>query len=102
MFIRLNAQGSTVAFVFFGCYCLSLGYLVSRSTFMPRAVGAALAIAGLCWLTNSLAGLLALPIPGGVSPALAGLAILGEVILTAWLLIRGVNERRWLEQARLG
>jgi Domain of unknown function (DUF4386) len=37
--------------VFFGFYCLLIGYLILRSTFLPHALGALMAIAGLGVLT---------------------------------------------------
>ena len=37
--------------VFFGCYCLLIGYLIFKSTFMPRILGVLMAMAGLGWLT---------------------------------------------------
>ena len=51
--------GFAVARVFFGFYCLALGYLIFRSTFLPRITGVLLAIEGWCYLTNSFANFLA-------------------------------------------
>ena len=37
--------------VFFGCYCLLIGYLIFRAAFLPRVRDALMAFAGLGWLT---------------------------------------------------
>jgi hypothetical protein len=80
---------------FFGVYCLLIGYLIFRSTFLPRFLGVLMAIGGLGWLTF-------------VSPALADRlspynmfpGVIGETALTLWLLVLGVNVQRWSERAR--
>jgi hypothetical protein len=84
--------------VFFGFYCLLIGYLILRSTFLPRILGVLMAIGGLGWLTF-LSPLLA----NYLSPYNLAPGILGEGALTLWLLVKGVNAQRWkdLETANL-
>jgi hypothetical protein len=92
-FIKLYAICFNIAFVFFGCYCLLIGYLIFRSTFLPRVLGAGMAIAGLCWLT-----FLWPPLSSYLSPyVLAG--GVSELLLTFWLIFAGVNDERWRAQA---
>ena len=85
--------------LFFGLHCFLVGVLILKSTFLPRFVGALMVLAGLGWLTRALATLLTLPIASGAFPYLMGTGVLGEMTLTVWLLVKGVNEQRWKEQA---
>ena len=59
--LRLHALGYNIGLVFFGFHCLLIGYLIYRSDFLPRILGALMAIAGLCYLTNSFANFLSPP-----------------------------------------
>jgi uncharacterized protein DUF4386 len=92
MFLKLN--GGNIALVFFGFYCLLIGYLIIRSTFLPRVLGVGMVIAGLGWLT-----FLWPPLANDLSPYILLPGILGEGLLTLWLLAIGVNDERWKEQA---
>jgi hypothetical protein len=80
--------------VFFGCYCLVIGYLILRSTFLPRVLGALMALGGLGWLTFASSALSTHLSPYNMLPG-----ILGETALTVWLLAAGVNGQRWKAQA---
>ena len=80
--------------VFFGFYCLLIGYLIFRSTFLPRILGVLMVFAGLGWLT-----FLSPPLANYLSPYVFVPGILGEGSLTLWLLVMGVNVERWKEQA---
>ena len=93
------SPGSTTLnpLVFFGCYCLLIGYLILRSTFLPRILGVLMAFGGLGWLSFVSPGLSQYLSPYNMAPG-----ILGEAALTVWLLAVGVNARRWNEQAITG
>ncbi len=79
--------------VFFGPYCLLIGYLIFRSTFLPRILGVLMAFAGLGWL------ILLSPLANHLSTYLKVLGFLAELSLCLWLLVMGVNVQRWKEQA---
>jgi hypothetical protein len=94
MFLKLNGLAFDTTLVFFGLWCVLTGFLIFKSTFLPRILGALLAIDGLGWMMfvwPPLGHYLFLPI------AIAcGLA---EIPLQLWLLIFGVNNERWKAQA---
>jgi uncharacterized membrane protein len=96
--LRLLSTGYNMAMVFFGCYCLSIGYLIFRSTFLPRTLGPLLVIAGLCYQINSFANFLSPAFAANLFPyiLMPGAA---EILLCLWLLVVGVNVQRWKEQA---
>ena len=90
----VHAASRISPLVFFGFYCLLIGYLIFRSTFLPQILGALMAFAGLGWLTFVSARLATYLSPYNMFPG-----IIGEGTLTLWLLVMGVNEQRWKEQA---
>ncbi len=94
--LRLQSNGYNIALAFFGCFGLSLGALILKSRFLPRVLGVLMALAGACYLTNSLLGLVA---PQMTSMLLLIPCLLGEGALTLWLLLAGVNTARWRAQA---
>jgi hypothetical protein len=94
MFLHLNAQAGNIALVFFGVFQLMIGYLIFRSTFLPRILGALMAFAGLGWLI-----FLSPPLANYLLPYLEVLGVLAEGSLMLWLLVMGVNSQRWNERA---
>ena len=83
--------------VLFGAYCIGLGWLTLKATFLPKAIGALLIIAGLSWLTY-IDPLLAKRL--GVLAMSPGM--IGEGVLTLWLLAAGVDPERWRAQSTPG
>jgi hypothetical protein len=68
----------------FGLHLLVEGYLAYRSGFVPRPIGALLAIAGLGYATDSLGATLS---QGSWTPV-SSFTFLGEFLLALWLVIR--------------
>jgi hypothetical protein len=94
LLLRVNAQGAGIAMVFFGCYALLKGYLIFRPTFLPRILGVLGMLAGVGWLT-----FLTPRLATRAYPYVVTIALLGTAAQIVWLLVYGVNEQRWKEQA---
>ena len=94
-FIRLNGAAFNLYLVFFGFWCVLIGYLIFRSTFLPRVLGVLLAIDGAGWMLY-----LHPPLATQLFTLIAVASAVSEIPLQLWLLILGVNADRWKEQAR--
>jgi hypothetical protein len=93
MFLKLYSQTYSIDLIFFGFFDLLIGYLIFKSTFLPRIIGVLMMIAGL-------GGLIFLSPPFGAKyfPYIVAGAI-SEFVLTLWLLVMGVNVPKWQEKA---
>lgn len=99
-FLQLHNIGAFgVMSVFFGCFCALLGYLIIRSWFFPRIIGAFLVAAGLGYLVNSFAMIVSPPFHASLQPYVLWPVALGEMSLMLWLIIVGVNSAKWRQQA---
>jgi len=94
LFLRVNYTAETIAMVFFGLYALVKGYLVFRSTFLPRVLGVLSAVGGLGWLIY-----LYEPLALRVQSYIVGAGVIGSLVSVVWLLVYGANEPRWKELA---
>ena len=94
LFLKVNDQGAGIGLVFFGFYALLMGYLIVRSTFLPRFLGVLSALGGLGWLT-----FLFPPLGYRLFSYIALIGLLGAGAKISWLLVFGVNAQRWKEQA---
>jgi len=99
MSFDLAEIGYSITSVFFGMYGLCLGYLVFRSTFLPRLIGVLLAFGALSYLTYGVAHLLTPAFAQNLVPWIQLPSLLGEGSFCLWLLIAGVNATRWEERA---
>jgi uncharacterized protein DUF4386 len=99
--LKSHSYGFGVSLIFFGCFCLVIGYLIFRSGYLPRAVGVLMQIAGVCYLTNSFTLILAPSFANRVFLVIMLPAFVGEASLCLWLLVKGVNVEKWEENKRL-
>jgi len=94
MFLKLNGLTFDTYLVFFGLWCVLTGYLIFRSTFLPRILGVLLVIDGFGWIM-----FMSPPLGHYLFPIIAVACGLAEFPLQLWLLIFGVNNERWKAQA---
>lgn len=96
--MRLHGDAYGIALVFFGFACLALGYLIYRSGYLPKAIGALMAVAGLGYLVNSFGQFLAPVFAARLFPAILMPALVAELSLSLWLIIKGVDAAKWVER----
>ena len=97
--LNIQSQGYGIGLVFFGFYCILIGYVIFKTNAIPKIIGIAYAIAGLCYLINSFTMFLS---KGFVNPLFLYLAIpifIGELSLCLWLLLKGIDIKK-LENIR--
>jgi len=97
-FLRLHSEGYTISMVLFGSYNLLIGYLIVRSTFLPRILGLLLGLSGVCYLFNSFAYFLSPPFAATLMPYIL-IPGASELLLALWLVVFGINIQRWHEMA---
>jgi hypothetical protein len=95
--LKVNDYGFGFGLIFFGFECIILGYLIFRSGYLPRALGVLMPLAGLSYLTNSFALLLAPALAAKLFPWILLAPFIAETSFCLWLLVKGVNVRRWRE-----
>lgn len=92
---RAHAHGFGVSLLFSGCFFLVAGYLIFRSGYLPRFIGVLYQIAGLGYVTHTFVMVLAPGLSGRVFLAAVAPVLLGELSLSLWLLVKGVDVEGW-------
>ena len=90
LFLRLYHQEIVAAEILWGLWLFPLAILVYRSRFLPRFLGIWLIINGFAYLAISFTGLL-LPQYEDMVSNCAFPALLGEMAIMLWLVIRGAK-----------
>ena len=90
LLFRLNDRGAAIAVAMFGVSGICKGYLVSRSTFLPRVLGIFMMIGAAGWLRFYYPPL---RVPSFTVIAVFVLCVAAVEIF--WLLVYGVDEEKW-------
>jgi hypothetical protein len=94
LFLKLYNQAYSIALISFGFFDFLIGYLIFKSTFLPRLLGVMMSFAGVAFLA-----FLAPAFGARNLKWIVPLAV-GEGLVILWLLVKGVDAARWTEQAR--
>ena len=87
--LRLQSRGANIAVMFNGFFCILIGCLVFRTSFLPRILGALMALGGLGWLT-----LVSPMLANYLAPYNLAFGLLGEGAVCLWVLLTGANVGR--------
>ena len=100
LFVHLHADGIRIATIFWGLWLFPYGYLVFKSGFLPRVLGVLLMIGCFGYLIQGLGEILwpNLEATIGLIPLLSSL---GELLVPLWLVVKGVDVKRWQGRARV-
>lgn len=83
--------GYLIAGAFFGLHCFLLGFLLYRSDLFPRIFGILMTIAGIGYLLESFGNFLFPEYESILTWVVAIPAVLGEVTLCLWMLVKGLK-----------
>ena len=85
--------------LFFALHLVLLGWLVYRSGFFPKIPGILLVLAGLGYFAQSFGVMVAPGLSDTLETVVLVLATPGELVFALWLLIKGVDEKKWQARA---
>ena len=91
LFLDMYEFGAYIASIFWGLWLLPLGYLIIKSNFIPKILGILLYLAGFAYVADSFM----LFIAPQVGLSLVDYLFIGELTITFWLVIKGVNVEQW-------
>ena len=94
--LKLYGYGGGIFMVFYGIPSILLGYLMFRSGYFPRVLGALMALGGLGFVVRNFLLVLA---PAWASSLLLLPMTLAVLPMTVWLLVKGVDVRKWEEMS---
>lgn len=97
-FLMSHGVGFTVTLIFFGVHLVLIGTLIARASYIPRAIGWLLMIAGIAYAADGFGKILLGSYGPYAEAAVTAVIIptlIGEGALMLWLLVWGVDKTRF-------
>lgn len=95
MSLKMHSAGYQIALMFFGVHCFLAGWLFLRTRLIPRLIGLLMVAAGLAYVLNNFAYFLDPELSRLMIPYIYLVPMAGELSLTFWLLVFGVDMKKW-------
>jgi hypothetical protein len=95
IYVRSQSLGFGITLFLFAPFFFVTGYLIFKSGYLPKFLGLLYIIPGLSYSISSLLLILVPAFGAKYYFIIAGPALIGELSLSLWLLIRGVNLEKW-------
>ena len=95
--LQIFTVGFEMVLAYFSFYCLVTGYLIYKSTFLPRTIGVLMVIAGLSYFIGGFASFLTPGFASHLFPAILIPSFIGETSFCLWLIFKGINVSKWKE-----
>jgi Domain of unknown function (DUF4386) len=97
--LKFYTIGGAIFTGYYGLAWILRGYLMFRSAYFPKFLGVLMLIGGLAFFTRNFLLILA---PVYASEVLLMLMFPGGLLLTFWLLIKGVDVAKWQKRLATG
>lgn len=94
LFLDLRSSGIFIAQIFWGLWLFPMGYLIIKSGYLPKIIGALLIFACFGYLIDSFVYFF-LP---NFGITFSEYTFLGEILIVFWLLVKGVNVEVWKQR----
>lgn len=95
MSLKMHSAGFQIALMFFGVHLVLAGWLIMTTRLIPRLIGLLILAAGLAYIINNLAYFLEPSLSRLMFPYIYLIPLAGEMSLAFWLLLFGVNMKKW-------
>jgi hypothetical protein len=90
--LKFYGYAGMIFTAYYGMAWIVRSYLIFRSSYLPKFLGVLMAIGGIGFLVRNFLLILA---PAYASDVLLMLMFPGGLIMTVWLLVKGVNVQKW-------